>query len=81
MKIFLSQIKHSVEAVKKSLLAKKSLGQDRFTAELYQTFKELAPMLLKLFINHKGKEHYQTHSVKPVLPSYEIWKRTCNKRK
>jgi hypothetical protein len=61
-----------------NLPKKKSPGPNRFSAELYQNFKE--EPILTLFHETKREEHCLIHSVKPVLHSSQNWTKTHSKK-
>ena len=57
-----------IGTVIRNLPANKIPGQDGFTAEFYQKFREeLTPSLLKLF-QKIAKVNFQTHSMRPPSP-------------
>jgi hypothetical protein len=46
----------------------------------YQTFKELLPVLLKLFMNDNGQMHFQIYSMSKYYTHVKIWARTEPKK-
>ena len=60
-----------IESGIKNLPTDQSPGPDRATGELYQTFKDSMPLLLKSPPKLKRRECFQTYFTRPALPGYK----------
>ena len=71
-----------IKVVIKNLPKNKSPGQDAFTGEFYQIFREeLMSILQNPFKKLQRKEHFQTHSTRPPHPGTKTRQRQHKKRK
>ena len=57
-----------IETVIRNLPTTTTKSPGHFTAEFYQKFRELTPILLKLFQKMQRKVNFQTHSMRPPSP-------------
>ena len=61
------RIKLLIKKKKKKLSGKKSSGLHEFSDEFYQMFKELIPILLKIFRKIKKRGYFPAYSMKLLL--------------
>ena len=56
-----------IKSVIKNVPTNKSSGPDNFSGKFYQTFKELIPILLKLFKKKKRSKLFPIQFMRPAL--------------